>query len=242
MRLARALERFLLPNACVCCVRSVPRATPDVLTCSVCRARLRPLGRGCGRCGQPVPPIGPCRFCADWPPELTRVRSAVWLTDEARDLVHHLKYEGLPRLADELADVMVKSLRRAPTGCLVPIPLVSRRERSRGYNQAERLAVALGKRWRMRVESGALHRRRDTKSQTALAPDARWANVADAFHAPTVRGEPLAILIDDVMTTGATLVAAASALVQAGWTCVNAATFARAEPFVIRAGRDRSQD
>jgi hypothetical protein len=88
-----ALERFVLPNACVSCERPVETRAPDALVCGVCRGRMRPLPTGCHRCRQPLPAVGACRFCAAWPATLRWVRSAVWLGPEARALVHHLKYD-----------------------------------------------------------------------------------------------------------------------------------------------------
>ncbi len=268
-----ALERLLLPNSCVSCGRVVVPSEPDALVCAQCYARLRAVPAGCARCWQPQPPVGPCRFCADWPEAFGWVRSAVWLGDETRDIVHHLKYEAYTLLADVIADKMQRLPKPAGRLILVPIPLSQKRLRKRGYNQAEVIARALAARWKCDVDSDALVRIRDTKSQTKLTPDDRRANVGEAFCAappptsPRLVGEgeeegeenldqrispsppspsspstsvteppkPTSIiLVDDVLTTGATLVAAASALQDAGWSRMGAVTFARALPFVVR--------
>jgi predicted amidophosphoribosyltransferase len=122
-----------------------------------------------------------------------------------------------------------------PTGVtLVPIPIGPRKLRLRGYNQALMIARALGQLWGLPVRD-ALSRARETGSQTALTPDARLANVAAAFTAAGRAGPVEAVLVDDVLTTGATLRAAAKALVAGGWKKVAAITFARALPFDIRA-------
>ncbi|PYO67811.1 MAG: ComF family protein [Gemmatimonadetes bacterium] len=181
-------------------------------------------------------------MCAAWPAALRAARSAVWLEGGARDAVHALKYRGLARIADDLADVTAAiALPARDTAYLVPIPLGRQRLRERGYNQSERLARALARRWHRPVVD-LLVRVRETATQTALTPDARLANVAGAFavaegsiggltpgRRPGVsRPWPSLILVDDVFTTGATLAEAARALERAGVRNVLAVTFGRA--------------
>lgn len=232
----RALERLLLPNACIACERWVGDHEPDALVCDRCRLRLRPLLGGCERCRQPLPLIGGCRFCAPWPAELRWARSAVWLDAEAREVVHGLKYSGYHRLAGLMADLVVRHTPRPRGGALVPIPLTPRRLRQRGYNQAALLARALSPIWHLPVREDLLTRRRDAGSQTALTPEERLANVAGAFAAASSASAIVdeVIIVDDVLTTGATLVTAASAMAAAGWRRIGAVTFARALPFERR--------
>jgi ComF family protein len=158
--------------------------------------------------------------------------------------VHHLKYEGYRTLANEMAEIMVQRTARPPRGILVPVPLGRRRLATRGYNQAAEIARALATHWKLPVSEELLSRVRETKTQTALAPEEREQNVRGAFvAAPAVPaapdeigGETPVILIDDVLTTGATLVAAARSLEQDGWKQVEAVTFARAFPYGHDAG------
>jgi len=158
------------------------------------------------------------------------------LNDEAREIVHHLKYGGYRRLASLTADAIVHHAPRPRGGVLVPIPLAPRRLRERGYNQAALIARALSRTWDLPVREELLTRRREGGSQTALTPEQRLANVAGAFAAAPAGGGVVGgvIIVDDVLTTGATLTAAAAALVAAGWSHVGAVTFARALPFERR--------
>jgi len=244
-----AVEQLLLPAECLLCRALLSFRHSARLVCDVCRHRWRPVRPPwCARCGQPEPLFGRCRLCAEWPAAFGLARSAVWLDAGAREAVHALKYGGLPRIATELAAAMVGlDVPGLDSGLLIPVPLGRARLRDRGYNQSERLARALGRRWRRPVVD-LLVRTRDTAAQTALTPEARLANVAGAFETRNVEGgtrngrtgecsafrvpssalaRPL-ILVDDVFTTGATLAEAARALERAGAGTVSAVTFGRA--------------
>jgi predicted amidophosphoribosyltransferase len=143
--------------------------------------------------------------------------------------VHRLKYEGWWRIAWTLAASMQGLEPLTGQVCLIPVPLGARRLRSRGYNQSERIAVALSELTGLPVRGNGLARRRETRTQTALTPEGRQANVAGAFAADGVSGLAC-VLVDDVFTTGATLAEAGTALSVAGAARVEAVTFARAEP------------
>lgn len=235
-----AVEQLLLPAECLLCRQLLSLRHSCRLVCDVCRYRWRAVvPPWCERCGQPGPHFGPCRVCAEWPTNLRRARSAVWLDAGARAAIHALKYGGWARIAEDLADAMVRRLPPpAPDAVIVPVPLAPRRLRQRGYNQSACLAAALGARWARAVRDDLLHRVRETATQTTLTPAARVANVAEAFAA--TRSEPprfgsgfrsprsALVLVDDVFTTGATLAACARTLVGAGWDRVEAVTFGRA--------------
>lgn len=222
------VERWLLPPACLLCNEPVPDREGDALICDLCRVRWRAVPHPvCERCGQPSQKGLECRLCAEWPRGLARARSAVWLDGSARAAVHRLKYEGWSRAAEAMAEAMRQLEPLTGQVSLIPIPLGGHRLRDRGYNQSERIAAALGSRVKLSVRCDLLRRVRETRTQTALTPEARHANVSGAFRAGPVRGLEL-VLVDDVFTTGATLAAAAAALVEAGAARVEAVTFARA--------------
>jgi ComF family protein len=247
------LEALLLPVACLGCGTWLPPESESEACCAVCRTRMRALAPpACPRCGQPIdsweasfarrqgepsgsdarraaPPA--CGFCAGWPPELAWAASAVWMEDgPARELVHALKYDGWRSAASPMAEIMARATRTrlAGTGVLVPVPLGRRRERERGHNQAAVLASALGPLVGLPVAAGGLRRVRETRSQTVLGPSGRWTNVAGAFAAGEGVSGTRVALVDDVLTTGATLAACAAALAAGGAGVIGAVTFARA--------------
>jgi ComF family protein len=168
----------------------------------------------------------------------------VVLAPPASTLVHALKYGGWPELADEMALPMARRgvLPRglSPDAPLVPVPTTPKRERERGYNQARALARALAKRTgRPLVE--ALARKEGGDSQVSLHPAERRRNVLRAFSlreewVPRLQGMEV-VLVDDVLTTGATACAAAEVLGHAGCRSVGVLTFGRALPD-HEAGRD----
>lgn len=229
--LAVRVERLLLPAECLVCHEAPAASDADALVCGLCRSRWSGVAPPfCARCGEPAYLGLACRLCAAWPDGFVCARSAVWLEGSARHVVHQLKYNGWWRVAEPMADAMRGLGPLTGRPYLVPIPLGARRLRRRGYNQSERLAVALA-RTGGTVRTDLLRRARETPTQTALTPEERQANVAGAFTAGQLPPGRL-VLVDDVFTTGATLAEAATALLQAGAQSVEAVTFARARQTV----------
>jgi ComF family protein len=137
-----------------------------------------------------------------------------------REAVHGLKYGGMRVLADPLAALLAAGWQARgapPVDLVVPVPLHRAQLRRRGYNQAGLLAAHLGERIDVAYLPAGLRRLRETRSQVGLSAEERMANVQGAFtcDAPAVSGARV-VLIDDVLTTGATLSACAHALRAAG--------------------------
>jgi ComF family protein len=156
--------------------------------------------------------------------------------EPASSIVHALKYEGWAAVANEMAERM--SRLSWPTdvieerAALVPIPLASARKRQRGYNQSALIASGLGLRWRIPVWEDVVVRSRETSSQTRLTPEQRLDNVAGSFRAgdgqlERLRGAHL-VIVDDVVTTAATLNACAKVLYESGARIISYVTFGRA--------------
>ncbi|MEO5588229.1 MAG: phosphoribosyltransferase family protein [Gemmatimonadaceae bacterium] len=147
-----------------------------------------------------------------------------------------MKYAGWQRVAPAMAMRMARVSMLADVveerRALVPVPLASARLRERGFNQSLVLAAALAHRWEIPVYPRALVRDAYRRSQTQLTPGERLGNVAGAFSVPDESREAIAnghlVLVDDVVTTGATLRACADALFAAGARTISYMTFGRA--------------
>ncbi len=170
------------------------------------------------------------------PPFVRAVRSVCWVPDGVGgELVHALKYDGWSGLAGGMA-VRMARLSWPPDvlaerTALVPVPLSRRRERERGFNQSRLLAEALGSILQVPVWPEVLERTHFASSQTRLTPEERLRNVSGAFRAggdpARLRGAHL-VLVDDVLTTAATLNACAAALFAGGARITSYVTFGRA--------------
>jgi ComF family protein len=181
----------------------------------------------CNRCGLPGPVIDN-HTCIDIH-LLRHIRSAAIYSGPIRKALHALKY----RQDRSLAGLLVKeSLSHWPVedwkvNFLLPVPMGSRRFRERGYNQAELIADAVSESTGIPKKLGILTRIRDTKSQVGLSQRERQLNLEAAFLSHSVHNLSI-LLVDDVCTTGSTLVACSQALRAAGASAVYAITIARA--------------
>ncbi|TVR54666.1 MAG: ComF family protein [Gemmatimonadales bacterium] len=177
-----------------------------------------------------------CAECREWPSILRGASQAVALDGPARTLVHALKYEGWERAGEVMATAMLPSL---PEGgawkdaLLVPVPTSRERERRRGFNQAAVLARELAHSRGLDVLD-AVYRKGEGGTQVALHPEERRANVRGVFGLVPSALVHLAhrrvILVDDVLTTGATGAEVAGVLEEAGVSAVWLLTFARTLP------------
>ena len=204
---------MLLPPSCAGCGRY------GTVICPGCRASLRPLGLAGDRFLAPDPSL----VVGD---ALILGLAAYAHRDAAQRILRRLKYGGGRRLAGPLAEMALPALRRllAVTGpaTLVPVPLHRSRQRDRGYNQAELLATELARRAGVTVWP-ALVRRRATERQHGLDRATRLRNLRQAMALSAVRppegiqaGGPTVVLVDDILTTGATLEACAVILRASG--------------------------
>ncbi len=220
-----AVGELVFPRVCVGCGGRCDRASGHL--CWEC-FRLLPLVAGsyCERCGCPIETAEThafrCGACQAHPPAFDCARVAGRFQGSLRRMAHAFKYNRALWLTDDLAEIVhgcvVAQFDAAAVDVVVPIPLFRTRARSRGYNQAALLGAAVARRLDRPFAPQALVRVRDTGTQTRLSAAARRINVRHAF---TVNGDGwvagrTVLLVDDVMTTGATLSEAARALKAGG--------------------------
>ena len=205
-------------------------------SCAGCRREGDPI---CADCRPALdarldlPPGVPIGLPADMPIGVFQVEWCAPFAGVVRDALHQLKYSGERRLAGPLGDAIARRWSRAGAGgdLLVPVPVHRDRAAQRGYDQAVLLAGSAG--WALGLPVvDALERWQATTAQFQLDRRARATNVAGAFRlrSPTTRERVAGrwvVLVDDVMTTGATLSACAAALLEAGAMAVSAVTVAR---------------
>jgi ComF family protein len=222
---ARALLELVYPPRCAACAAPV-RAEPF---CATCADAVDPVPPGCGRCGLPGPD-DPCGGCRAAPPAFDGVRAGGLFGGPLADAIHAFKYGGRPALARPLGAWLATRVALPPGALVVSVPLGRRRRIERGYDQAALLADALARAaGGVRRGRGAIRRTRETPPQVGRSRADRAANVAGAFAAePTVQGRDV-VIVDDVVTTGATAGAASEALRQAGARSILVVALARAE-------------
>jgi len=231
MSLAAELLALVFPPACAACAVMLEA---EATFCALCTLATEPVPLpGCRRCSEPIEQAGACPRCLRAPPPFRSAHAAFVHTGPLARAIHRFKYEGHSELALPLARALatassgwLASLGRHAT--LVPIPLHRGRLLRRGYDQAALLTRGLARTTGLPLWPSLLRRVRATRRQVGLTEAERTENLHGAFatRGPMPRGP--VILVDDVVTTGATARAASAALREAGARWVYVLTLARA--------------
>ena len=222
-----ALLDLFYPPHCVAC------GHVGAWLCAGCVASIRVLESSV--CQSPVRRFGIAEASLGYQAGESYLAGALSLAHHLPPLaqaIHALKYKGIRALAEPLGDILAQywQQRHVQASIIVPVPLHQARLRQRGYNQSLLLARELAQRLRLPLGEAVLTRERNTPSQVGLSREERWANVWGAFRcAPDVFLGGDVLLVDDVLTTGATLEACASTLLTAGAQSVWSLTLTRAQ-------------
>lgn len=219
------LGRCLFASRCIICRENGDNGMD---LCRKCRQQLLVNDQACCRCALPLlAGDALCGACLPRKSPLTTVHAAYQYAFPLDRLIPRFKFHGDLVAGKVLAELMALGLPDlAPPDVLVPVPLHAARLRRRGYDQALELARALAKERSIPLRHDLLWRTRDTAPQSELDARARKRNLRDAFAIRATDPLPVhVVLIDDVMTTGATLHSAAQCLRRAGvqrvdaWVC-----------------------
>ncbi|MGY6587418.1 MAG: ComF family protein [Wenzhouxiangella sp.] len=224
------VDHWLYPPTCLLCGLEAGYHSD---CCDHCRADLPMVEAACRRCGLEVAhPVDECGRCQQQPPAFDATWSAFAYRGAIEGLVQRFKFQRDLAAGRVLAEQMARRLSELPIPmpeCLVPVPLHRQRRLWRGFNQAELLCRDLtrclgGPAWQR-----LLRRRQATRAQSALSAEQRRGNVRGAFQARSIPpGIRHVALVDDVMTTGATLDECARVLKAAGIERVDVWVAARA--------------
>ncbi len=247
-----AVLAVAFPTDCLLCKGELATAA-RLRICPACWAGLDAWrGPVCARCGLPFASsraldscVGECGACRNDDPAFDAARTFALYTGNLRRVILRLKFGEDERLGAFLGGLLVPAFASLPqldepaSVLIVPVPLHPSRRRERGFNQSELLAEGLvrglrkqGREAAPRIAKSCLRRTRLTAPQTGLSVGARRENLRGAFAVPNpneVRGRVI-VLVDDVMTTGATLSACARAMKRAGAPRVLGLALARATP------------
>jgi ComF family protein len=225
---------FFYPNVCQLCHENRARREQGYI-CESCASQVQWIEPPfCERCGALAMGAisGPfvCAHCSDVPPSFVTARAAALIDPTVREVIHRYKYGRALYFEPFLIGLLASRIQVEPDWrYIAPVPLHSLKLREREFNQSERLAQRLGKILALPVRTDLVCRKKPTPSQTRLSRKERAENMRNAFEpAPRAKlhGEKI-LLIDDIMTTGATTSACAAALCEAGAGAVSVWAVAR---------------
>lgn len=237
-RLISGFVDIVYPRRCLGCKNKLEASPVDGLICRDCWGNIkRNVPPFCHSCGRHLEKANfsknICAHCIKKNLHFDRAFSPCVYTGVIKELIHEFKYKGKDYLGFPLSKLMIEFIREynLPMDCLdfiVPIPLHKTRLREREFNQAEVLSKYISEEFKGKLLADALLRHRLTKTQTDLETDERLLNVKDSFlvnRLEDVKGKNL-LIVDDVLTTGATASCAAQTLKRAGANIVFVLTLA----------------
>ena len=217
---------LLYPPSCVGCEKL------GVVLCPSCLAKIKKISPPfCICCGAKITNGNICSNCEVMPLKISAIRSWAYYDDITRKALHQLKYRRNLALGETFSHFLSELIKNTDwkIDVITPIPLGRGRYRERGYNQAALLAKPVANKLNIPYRPKIVHRWRETRSQVDLTLSERKNNVAGAFKAnrDLALGKRV-LIIDDITTSGSTLISCAESLIDAGAKAVYGVTVARA--------------
>lgn len=192
----------LLPQDCTVCGQH----SGEHLVCTACATELpRLAGPLCPVCATPTADGAVCGACLSSPPHFDATSAAFRYAFPVEHIVQGLKYRHRLPLAGWLAEALMGRVAAAGVDCIIPLPLSTRRMQERGFNQAQEIARPLARQLDLPLRADACLRVRDTAPQASLPWKERQANIRHAFECRIDLSGKCVAVVDDVMTSGATL-------------------------------------
>ncbi|QXM05161.1 ComF family protein [Crassaminicella indica] len=208
---------------CILCNESIKK-TEKYSLCSSCIQKIKFIeGRACEKCGKPLEDfyfLQECPDCIKTKHFFTKGFSCVEYNEHMKELVYKLKYKNQRYIAYHMAEIMVDKLKKQKLSnidYIVPVPLYKKKEKNRGFNQADLLSKYIGKAMDWKVSRKNLIKIKDTKAQNQLTRNERKNNLKDAFSVRLLEQftDKNILLVDDVYTTGSTVDACCREIVKA---------------------------
>ena len=225
-RLVRSVVDWVFPPTCAGCGKE------GEIFCSECLASIIPIKQPtCRYCGLSLAKAGICTHCLEVEHPYAEMASYAVYAGNLRSGIHALKYQNNFWLGEVFSNLLVQLLKEKkwPIDIVMPIPLSEERLQERGYNQAALLSKPIAKYLNRQHDQQSLVRVKENHSQVALTREQRFENVRSAFLAESPKQSNLnVLLVDDVFTTGATIMEASKALAAAGYGNIYAVTLAKA--------------
>lgn len=237
-KLIRGLTDIIYPKVCLSCKRKLGAQEPQEYICGACRLKIKKnLPPFCSSCGRHLEKNNRhkniCPACLKNKLHFDRAFSPCLYEGVAKELIHEFKYKGKDHLGKPLSKIMIDFIKEydLPIDCLdfiIPMPLHKTRLREREFNQAEILSRHIASEFNKEVRPEALIRKSLTKTQTGLPVSSRFANASGSFAVTkydALKGKNV-LIVDDVLTTGATSSEAALVIKRAGANIVFVLTLA----------------
>ncbi|MGL5677590.1 MAG: ComF family protein [Cellulosilyticaceae bacterium] len=215
--------QWLYPDKCIICGKLLERPQKEkaVYTCVACESYLDEVKK-CPRCGRPYVIQDTCTYCHEIPEKITAIRGLFPYVDAYKESILRWKYRGIRKYARGYAELIVSQIlekEKFEIECLIPIPIAPNRYGQRGFNQAEDLAQAISEQTGIPVLS-VLERTHGTKPQSACTKEERRQNIRGTVKIiqEMPKKYPLKVaFIDDIYTTGSTVLECIKVLHQAQW-------------------------